>query len=159
MYIFIMRHGEAVNAHQNDKDRQLTAHGQLQSNNSAMWLADYCQSLGVEISLALVSPYVRAQQTFSIVNQRIGVDDHFNNSDIVPLGNAKVASDYINVLLAQRKNTQALLLVSHMPFVSYLLDELCNEHHSMLFSTGGIVCVDYDLDKTIGNLTMRYFPD
>ena len=159
MYIFIMRHFDAVPEQQNDQDRELSVYGQSQAKHSGQWLKQFCDKQSLSITATMVSPYRRAQQTLALMQKHLDVGEILPSNDIVPSSNAAVAHDYIDVLLSHRQQTQALLVVSHMPFVSYLLDTLSGHHHSMIFSTGAIACVEYDESASRGRLVSQFSPD
>lgn len=164
MYIFIMRHGDAVTAGHNDRDRILSEKGKEQSVQSAKWLDKFISELEIKIDFSLVSPYVRAQQTFTNMKNDIDLDNtltanSFDTEDIIPSGDIFTAHRNLNELLLQNEDTQAVLLVSHLPFVSFLLDELCAIQHSMIFATGAIACIDYDIGQSAGKLITVFTPD
>ncbi len=159
MYLFIMRHGDAQRQFVNDEERELTSLGVEQSLQSGIWLKHVCTDFGFSLDKVLVSPFIRAQQTFQHVAKHIDVVAHETCSDITPSGDPQTAHLYIDALLQQQPSTRSMLLVSHMPFVSYLLDEVCTEQKSLLFSTGFIVAVKYDVDKKSGQFVGQFMPD
>jgi phosphohistidine phosphatase len=158
MQIFIMRHGEAELTHQNDRDRQLTPKGIEESRQTAKWLEGYLRDAKLSVEFALVSPFKRAQQTYAELNKRVDVERELSNSDIVPSGDPAIAQSYIDYLIEEKSLNQSILLVSHMPFVSYLLDTLCNASHSLLFATASLIIVDYDVSKAEGTVIGKYAP-
>ncbi|GAA0853566.1 phosphohistidine phosphatase SixA [Aliiglaciecola litoralis] len=158
MYIFVMRHGEAINSLYNDKQRPLTELGISESKKASVWLRNFEATHHIEINNALVSPFLRAQQTFDKVNTLLSVENIAVSSDIVPTGDCHLAHDYINARYQDQQNTSALLIVSHMPFVSYLIDALCGAHFSRIFSTGSLVCIDYDLSASQGKVIADFNP-
>ncbi|WP_230633759.1 phosphohistidine phosphatase SixA [Alteromonas macleodii] len=159
IYLFIMRHGEAEAPRLDDKSRQLTPLGREQAKTAALWLKDqYCQK-GI-VDLALVSPYRRAKQTHDMVSLDIIANKVENNEDIVPEGSPRLVSDYIDGLLHaavnSKKPIKELLVVSHMPLVSYLVDELCQSYTTSLFSTASIAVIKYSLKEHKGTLVTHY---
>jgi phosphohistidine phosphatase len=159
MQIIIMRHGEAQMTHQNDRDRQLTTYGTEQSRQTAQWLNHYLCDANQRIEFALVSPFKRAQQTFRELNKWVDVEQELSSSDIVPSGDPDLVQAYIDDLINEKSLNQSILLVSHMPLVSYLLDTLCNVSHSLLFATAALVIVDYDVSLQEGVLVGKYVPE
>lgn len=159
MHIFIMRHGEAELAQQNDRGRQLTAYGRQQSRQSGKWLKDYCQKQILTVDCALVSPYRRAEQTFSEMAKFVPSKRVLSSSDIVPSGDIKMAQAYVDFLISEQPELSSMILVSHMPFVSFFLDQLCAEPRSMLFSTAAIVVVEYDSMTGGGHVLEQFIPD
>ncbi|WP_233094797.1 phosphohistidine phosphatase SixA [Alteromonas sp. IB21] len=159
IYLFIMRHGEAEAPRLDDKSRQLTPLGREQAKSAALWLRDqYCEK-GV-VDLALVSPYRRAKQTHDMVSLDIIADKVESYEDIVPDGSPRLVSDYIDALLHaavnSKKPIKKLLVVSHMPLVSYLVDELCDSYTTSLFSTASIAVIKYSLREHKGTLVTHY---
>ncbi|AFT77765.1 phosphohistidine phosphatase SixA [Alteromonas macleodii str. 'Black Sea 11'] len=159
IYLFIMRHGEAEAPRLDDKSRQLTPLGREQAKTAALWLKDqYCEKGSVD--LALVSPYRRAKQTHDMVSLDIVADKVESNEDIVPEGSPRLVSDYIDGLLHaavnSKKPIKKLLVVSHMPLVSYLVDELCQSYTTSLFSTASIAVIKYSLREHKGTLVTHY---
>ena len=159
IYLFIMRHGEAEAPRLDDKSRQLTPLGREQAKTAALWLKDqYCQK-GI-VDLALVSPYRRAKQTHDMVSLDIIANKVENNEDIVPEGSPRLVSDYIDGLLHaavnSKKPIKKLLVVSHMPLVSYLVDELCQSYTTSLFCTASIAVIKYSLKEHKGTLVTHY---
>ncbi len=159
IYLFIMRHGEAESPRLDDKSRQLTALGREQAKQAALWLKQhYCESGSVD--LALVSPYRRARQTHDMVSLEIVADKVESNEDITPEGSPKLVSDYIDArvhnAINAKKTIRSLLIVSHMPFVSYLVDELCQSYTTSLFSTASIAVIRYSLGQHKGTLVTHY---
>lgn len=154
MHIFIMRHGEAELAQQNDRGRQLTEHGKQQSEESGKWLKDVVS----QFDCALVSPYRRAEQTFEQVSKQISAGQVLSSSDFVPSGNIRVAQDFIDYLCKENPDYQTLLIVSHMPFVSYFTDLLCQHPMSKIFATAAIVHLDYDVELGRAVLLGEFIP-
>ena len=60
MRLFVMRHGEAELMANSDKERHLNANGKEQSLMQGTWL----KSTVLSFDKVLVSPYVRALETF-----------------------------------------------------------------------------------------------
>ncbi|GLX77536.1 phosphohistidine phosphatase [Thalassotalea insulae] len=151
MQLYVMRHGNAVPSGQSDAKRPLTQLGEQEAALMANWLhqQDIC------FEHIFVSPFCRAQQTANIVAQ------HFHEtivsetlSFITPSGNAKGFHDYLD-------GTQLsgnVLVVSHMPFVSYLVSELTAGQASPIFQTAAIAHIHYDRDKMSGDLVRLVSP-
>lgn len=159
MIIFIMRHGEAEPDMSNDRQRQLTSLGEKQSRQTGIWINQTCADLGVSPELALVSPYVRAQQTFKHVSTEVTFRESKTCDDIIPPSDPEMALSYLDVLLEDRDDSQAILLVSHMPFVSYFLDYICHHHFSMLFSAGATAAVRYKPGHGPAKLAGQFLPE
>lgn len=159
-----MRHGDAVSAVHNDSNRQLSSMGKAQSVQSAKWLSEFISTHDLKINHSLVSPFVRAQQTHACMSEHIDTGNLlsatvFDTEEITPSGNAFVAHRNIDALLLDSPKIESVLLVSHLPLISYLLDELCTIQHSMIFATGEIACVDYDVSASSGKLIKVFTPE
>ncbi len=157
--LFIMRHGEAESLRVDDKSRQLTDYGRAQASVSANWLIDnYCPDR--QIDLALISPYRRARQTFDMVSLDISANKTELCEDIIPEGNPKLAHDYVDTLFTATQSrsqpVERMLLVSHMPFVSYFLDEVCVIPSNSLFATASVAVVRYNMQKQHGELLAHF---
>lgn len=160
MYVMLMRHGEAVQMLQNDRERPLTSYGQQQSMQTARWMKEFLTQFNLpQIDLSLVSPFKRAQQTHDAVSTQLTVANTITSDDITPSGNPQVAHDYLLHLVSSRKDVSALLVVSHMPFISYLLDEMSNAQYSMLFSTGAVAVLKYSVASNTGRLAGQFMPE
>ncbi|WP_252728153.1 histidine phosphatase family protein [Alteromonas sp. C1M14] len=157
--MLIMRHGEAESLRIDDKSRQLTEHGRHQVSQSAGWLIEnYCRHR--KIDLALVSPYRRTRQTYDMLSLDFSIAKSMQTDDIVPEANPQLAHDYVNTLIASSQSrttpVSTILLVSHMPFVSYFVDEVCATPVNSLFATGSVAVVSYNAAARRGRLLSHY---
>jgi phosphohistidine phosphatase len=148
MHIIIMRHGDAEPLKKNDLTRNLSNLGVQQATEAGKWLNNYyLASNGIEA--ALVSPYFRARQTYDQLNLHVKIGKMQINEDITPDGNPRLVNDHIDYMVKEKKLKQSLLIVSHMPFVSYLMDELMNQRESQLFATSSLTIIDYQNSKLV----------
>jgi phosphohistidine phosphatase len=169
MYIFVMRHGEAAHITGDDSLRPLTNNGLIETEKMGFWLAHQEQKL----KRFFVSPYIRAQQSsinvINAFNKVVPLDNIIPETlDIItPAGSARQVHDFIDGLLQQNDHEiqghdedekEAILFVSHMPFVSYLVGELTNSSNMPIFSTGTIAIIDYDIKKMQGRLVKMVSP-
>jgi phosphohistidine phosphatase len=157
MKLIIMRHGEAERFRVQDNKRNLTNLGEKQASTAGKWLNNY---LGADtpVDIALVSSYVRAQQTYQQLSEQVVVTQKQVCEDVIPEGDPKVAHDFIKVLFDGASQPSVILIVSHMPFVSYFLEEVHIDKQSMLFDTASVVIVDYDLALGAGKIESIYHP-
>ena len=122
MKIVIMRHGQADPPVASDFDRALTALGLKQASAAGGCLS----KLGLSFDEAWVSPYCRTQQTADQVLAQL----HVNSSRITDLLVPEASpQDLINVISEQ--SCESLLLVSHQPLVSTLVNSLAGIHVAM----------------------------
>ncbi|TWX67776.1 phosphohistidine phosphatase SixA [Colwellia demingiae] len=162
MQVYIMRHGEAQNfveqGKRDDSQRALTAQGKIEAKMMATWL----QKMKINPTQVFVSPYVRAQQTCAIATALM--QTAITTLDfITPSGDAKQVHDFIDgwcseQLEAPTEQEQSLLIISHMPLVSYLVAELTQSSNTPIFATAGIAHIDYDIEKMQGSLQRLVSP-
>ncbi|WP_281556664.1 phosphohistidine phosphatase SixA [Thalassomonas sp. RHCl1] len=162
MQLYIMRHGQASPIANSDAERQLTKQGQFEAEIMGKWL----KNMQVNLDHVLVSPYIRAQQTAAMVKATLNWSGPATTCDLItPSGNAAQVHDYLDGMLAQSrgksnsdKGIQELLVVSHMPLVSYLVEDLTFDRKSPIFQTAGIAQIDYDLGSMKGELVRLVSP-
>ncbi|MBP7547203.1 MAG: phosphohistidine phosphatase SixA [Corallincola sp.] len=141
--IYIMRHGQAEELAGRDRDRALTREGQQETREIARWLA-------VQERVpthALVSPYLRARQTFDLVNHelRLPARQVSTLDELTPHGDPALVRDYLFALNQQRLG--AVLIVAHMPLVSFLVELLDPRQVAPMFPTSGLALVRFDGDR------------
>lgn len=154
MQIFIMRHGQAFTSGSPDALRGLTEQGKLEASVMTKWL----KNTNADIQQILISPFIRAQETAKQV-----VDGFSNNvvattlDFITPSGSARELHDYIDGVCVGDK-IETLLIVSHMPLVSYLVAELTVDNEAPIFQTAAIAEIDYDIKRMKGFLVKLTAP-
>ncbi|NTS75331.1 phosphohistidine phosphatase SixA [Catenovulum sp. SM1970] len=138
MQLFIMRHGQAEYGADLDSNRQLTELGENEATRSAQWILKQCS----EFDLVLVSPYIRAQQTWAKLAQAGVVAKQVETiNDLMP---DSTPSQAASAICAYGADAKSVLVVSHLPLVSYLVEEF-TIHAGPLFSTAGVAQID-DID-------------
>ncbi len=156
MQLFIMRHGEAQNfieqGNCDDSQRVLTHQGKQEAQIMASWL----HKTHLSPTQVFVSPYVRAQQTCEIVTSQMETKTKTLDF-ITPSGDAKQVQDFIDGYCCdnsevESQQQQSILIVSHMPLVSYIVAQLTQSENAPIFATAGIVHINYDIDKMQGEL-------
>ena len=155
MNIFVMRHGQAQNIAASDATRALTSNGINETVKSGQWLLKNY----VKLDCIFVSPYLRAQQTADVIIEQLNSKIIRKTlSFITPEDSAKEVHDYLDAILSVEKH-ESILLVSHMPLVSYLVAELTYDNTMPLFQTAAIAKIDYDTDKMKGELVTMFSPE
>lgn len=153
--IYCMRHGEAVIHAPSDAERPLSTTGQQEVHQMGRWLAQEQQ----DWSLVLASPFLRAQQTMNaVLNNLSNPPDAIQTLDgLVPSGSATDIHDFIDgeITVSRLSN---VLIVCHMPIVSYLTASLTTEHNCPLFPTAGVAKIVYDPQKSSGKLEQLLNP-
>jgi len=128
-----MRHGQAEMMAHSDAERNLTDVGREESE----LMAKYLVAQGVTLEAVLVSPYVRAQQTWESVSPFFeGITNIQTLTCLTPSGSARKTVDELLALQAQ--GVKSVLLVSHLPLVGYIVGELSPAAGVPAFSTSAI---------------------
>ena len=136
MLLFILRHGHAEAQADTDALRPLSAAGreELALNLSR------CQTELASIEEVLVSPLLRAKQTYELACAYLP-EVPMRTSDLLkPGGNPHVLVEH----LAERQQAgiQSILLVSHLPLVGSVIDSLCgSEPGRYRMSTASLACL------------------
>lgn len=157
MKLIIMRHGEAETFGSRDSERCLTPNGIKQAQFAGTWLSQFIGQ-DKKIDLAIVSPFVRAEQTYLELVKQVTCQQKIISEDIIPSGSHQIAHDYIRMIYEQNQEFNSILVVSHMPFVSYFVEEVTINKYAMLFDTSSIVVIDYDLTEMAGLVEQIYHP-
>ena len=142
MKVFIMRHGEAEVVASSDEARHLTEYGRKQSISQGQWLKTHLNLTALSVQKVIVSPYVRAQETFELVNSALDniLNDVETWSGITPYGNATL-----------------VLLVSHLPLVGSIVSELYGKRNPISFYPSTIVQIDWNGEK--GTIEAFHYPE
>lgn len=154
MKLYVMRHGDANPAQALNADaiRPLSALGEAEVKANAKWLQGHLQQQQVTgLDWLISSPYVRARQTASIIHQYCPAASQSESSEAIPEGNPQHFVDWLFAELAVNySRAQQVAVVSHMPFVSYLVNTLDAAKHPLVFPTAGIAVFDLDLTMQRG---------
>jgi len=128
-----MRHGQAEMMANSDSERNLTDEGRHESEI----MAKYLVKQDVKFDAVLVSPYVRAQQTWQSVSPFFeGISNIQVLPCLTPAGSARKSVD--EILALQAEGIESVLLVSHLPLVGYIVGELAPAAGVPAFSTSAI---------------------
>lgn len=153
-----MRHGEAVDYREPDHSRVLTEFGKQQCEDVGKWLHKQLPILTLgahchvaDIDLAIVSPYIRTQQTFRALSKHIKVERLVTLDTVTPLGNAEQSADLIHGYANDSSAPKCMLIVTHMPLVSLLADKICSGFNTQYFETADTLLVDYSAELGKGN--------
>ena len=155
MQIFVMRHGQAGMVAASDALRPLTDKGIKEAQEMGHWLSKQAPCF----DCVLVSPYLRAQQTAdAVISELVNIGKKETLSIITPEDNAKAVHDYLDAICTIEQY-QHILLVSHMPLVSYLVAELTSDNAMPIFQTASVAQIDYDTDQMKGELLVLISPN
>jgi len=139
MQIYVMRHGQAEMMAPSDAQRKLTGVGHRQSEQ----MAGYFSEQGVAFDAALISPYIRAQQTFAAVAPYFSkIKNQQTLKFLTPSGSATKTVNEIMAL--QASGVKSVLIVSHLPLVGYIVGELVPSAGVPEFSTSTIAHITLD---------------
>lgn len=151
MKVFIMRHGEAEYFASSDPERQLTQAG----IDTSAEVAKNCAGKGFnQFDCVLVSPYVRAQQTWETISSTFTAQNIETCDDITPYGQSEDVYEFV-CALAETKSYQSILLVSHLPLVGYLTSEFAQGMAPPMFPTSGLACIEFDVEQRRGELLWK----
>ncbi|WP_026971389.1 phosphohistidine phosphatase SixA [Aliagarivorans marinus] len=152
MQVFIMRHGEAEMYASSDAKRELTEQGRQDVANMGLQLAKQIDTL----DYALVSPYMRAQQTWQVLKDILpACKQVIPMEELIPSGDEVSVAGLIEELAREHTNAN-IIVVSHLPLVGYLVEALCPGAGSPLFSTAAIAQVDLNEEPTLVAVTHPY---
>lgn len=150
-----MRHGEAVMQIQHDFNRPLTPNGAQESVVMSNWLI----AQNITLDTIISSPYTRAQETAELVSKQLQLNNAIQTLDLItPEGSATKVHDYLDAVI-NIHGYENILLVSHMPLVSYLLAEVSVDKVSPIFATAAIAHIHYNIDTMSGQLVSLLAPD
>ncbi|MBF7073260.1 phosphohistidine phosphatase SixA [Glaciecola sp. MH2013] len=158
MIIFVMRHGEAEPYKQDDMSRHLTSFGRTQAEHAAKWMQNGIlkNTTLSGVDLALISPYVRTQETAASVSKFLEITSSVSSPMLTPNQEAGSTHDWIDGHLIEQDNISSLLIISHMPLVSLLSDSLCHGFNARIFDTADVLMIDYDKAKHSGRQLSFY---
>ncbi|GAA3528028.1 phosphohistidine phosphatase SixA [Zobellella aerophila] len=133
MNIFIMRHGQSAPEASSDALRPLTEQGRDETCLMTQWLVPQVPGF----DRVLVSPYLRAKQTWQQIADKIPAAQVEWCEELTPNADPDIAA---SLLLAYAEINEAgnLLVVSHMPLVGFLVESLCPPLMAPIFVTAGI---------------------
>ncbi|MBT1446329.1 phosphohistidine phosphatase SixA [Shewanella sp. JM162201] len=138
MQLFLMRHGEAGYQAQSDRDRTLTDTGRYHTR----LMSNFLSRLVTEFDLVLVSPYLRAQQTWQELATHFPEPRKWLTiDDLTPSSDPATAASLIEAYADQYK-ADKVLVIAHMPLLGYLVSELVRGVEPPLFATSGICLLD-----------------
>ncbi|QSX28833.1 phosphohistidine phosphatase SixA [Shewanella cyperi] len=143
MQLFLMRHGEASYQAQTDRDRILTDTGRYHTR----LMSNFLNGLVTEFDLVLVSPYLRAQQTWQEVSSHFPEPRKWLVLDeLVPSADPALAADLVRAYAEQFK-ADKVLVIAHMPLLGYMVSELVRGTEPPLFATSGVCLIDVHMEQ------------
>ncbi|MDG6882027.1 Phosphohistidine phosphatase sixA [Phocoenobacter uteri] len=167
MNVWIMRHGEAGFNAGVDHQRSLTEYGKKTARSQGEWLGKRLANKEQQIDKIIVSPFLRAQQTFEEVLkglQAVNFDQKFTNSiqekvesweGVTPYGTPNSVLDYIRVL--RESGVKNVLIISHLPLVYELVSYFTQHQSKVHFYPAVIAEIDWTTDN--GKLIISEKPE
>ncbi len=138
--LVIMRHGEAQAHAASDQERALTLTGEAEAKQMALWL----NTAYAAFDQIWTSPYLRTRQTAELMlAQQPNSCTLSVLPELVPDANAQRVKDQLDLLLAQQPNAR-VLMVSHMPLVSFLVEAFTVPGQAPIFGTASVSCIAYE---------------
>jgi len=144
MQLFILRHGEAQSVAPSDAQRQLTARGRLQVEQT---LQASLSAMG-DVDCIYASPYIRAQQTAEIASRLLRLPV-VTCGQLVPETPRSDVVRFVDSLQCDPLDEGAPvtpLLVSHQPLVGSFVDWLCGlEYGRHVMGTSALASIDAEV--------------
>ena len=133
MYLYVLRHGKAEDAYP-DEIRELTESGR----NDLQAVLTNCSKDVESLDHIISSPLIRAQQTANMAADVLGHKGSIVESeDITPWGSPQAFLDSMD------DQCNAVLIVSHQPYVSILVEYLTGRSIAMPTAAIAAVKIDY----------------
>ncbi|MDP8161683.1 phosphohistidine phosphatase SixA [Pasteurella skyensis] len=166
MNIWIMRHGEAAFNASTDHQRSLTEKGKITAIQQGEWLAQRLLKQNLQLDHVIVSPFIRAQQTWQEVQkgmQAVTCNENFaknlfhnveNWEGVTPYGNTSTVLDYTQML--HYNGASNVLIISHLPLV-YELVAAFTQHQSQVHFYPAVIA-EVEWDSQNGTLVTSKMP-
>ena len=135
MYIYLLRHGDAVPEGHDDASRLLSPIGE----NQVRLVASTLKKLDIAPGTIIHSPLIRAIQTAGIIHAEIPADQMLTSEYLVPSTNHKQLLDQMRQVLSDH-----LLLVGHEPHLSTFISLLISGTTSarIVVKKASLACVE-----------------
>lgn len=148
MNIYIMRHGYAENGSP-DNERRLTNQGKEKLKKNLPLLRSHVNSFDYVVT----SPLVRAKQTAEFIHKEMCVKNELIIDQSLQPGTS--ITDIL--IMINALNPESVLIVGHMPDVSYLTLNLINsEIFELPFSPGSIAGIKIDEELQTGTGELKF---
>ncbi|WP_339898595.1 phosphohistidine phosphatase SixA [uncultured Gilvimarinus sp.] len=138
MRLFILRHGRAEPYQAMDASRALVPTGR----DDVRLVVERQRDKMPALTDVWVSPYVRARQSAEIARAALELPESCEHiTDLI------VPEARIDTLIAElyRSGLESVLLVSHQPLVSTLLDTLCGASEAHHMKTASLAALELDV--------------
>ena len=136
MLLTLWRHGEAADSRP-DSQRQLTERGVQHVRATVGLFRSLCQQRGLGMpTVCTHSPYIRTQQTASLIASELNLSDVVSQELLAPGHNDYLLGDY----LSEESGHQ--LVVGHQPYLSQLIDVWCDTSAHTSLSPSGFAIIE-----------------
>jgi len=157
MILTIWRHGQAGSA-SSDRLRELTATGRADLALAAPQFQRACDARSLpQPSCLLHSAWLRTTQTAGIIAQALDITDLGTDGALLPSGSVRAVDASLAEVFDSSQLPKHLLLVSHQPLVSQLVNHYLGETGGRVppLSPGGLTTLS--LEAPAGNCAQLLF--
>ena len=135
MLLTLWRHSEAAYSRP-DSARQLTERGVQHVQATVSLYRSLCQQRGLSMpTVCTHSPYVRTQQTASLIASELGLLDVVSQDLLAPGQTDYVSGHYLSEASGHQ------LVVGHQPYLSHLIDVWCDTAAYTCVSPSGFAII------------------
>lgn len=137
--LIVVRHGDAVSHARTDSLRELSSRGRVEAEKVGRWLAES----DLQLDRAIVSPYLRAQQTADAVLANASKQLVRETCEqVTPASNPETLDELLQNYLGE-----TLLMVTHNPLASVLTNRLVygEVYGPIAFGTGSIAVLQSEI--------------
>ena len=153
MLLTLWRHGEAAYSRP-DSQRQLTERGVQHVRATVGRYRSLCQQLGLGMpTVCTHSPYVRTQQTASLIASELNLSDVVAQELLAPGHNDYLLGGY----LSEESGHQ--LVVGHQPYLSQLIDVWCDTSAHTSVSPSGFAIIELTAPCRGGGELLYHAPE
>ncbi len=141
MNVYIFRHGHAENKNESpdktDEGRRLTPEGEEQ----VRWVCERAKGLGLDPTLILTSPLVRARQTAELARKFLHSNAEVREDSCL---RPQAGVEEVFRFLAKLKAKDQVVLVTHLPLLGHLFESLLdwNVWDQLDFDNGAMARID-----------------
>jgi phosphohistidine phosphatase len=150
MLIYLLRHGDASQITFSDRQRPLSEERKI----SISLIAQYIASNRIGLTKIITSPLLRVWQRTQIVADNLHLDKKIEESDYL-----MSESDPVDIIheLSNFDNDEKILLVSHQPFLGFLISHLiCKEFAKIEVRKASLACVEIEQPVSVGKGVLRF---
>ena len=153
MLLTLWRHGEAAYSRP-DSQRQLTERGVQHVRATVGLFRSLCQQHGLSLpTVCTHSPYIRTQQTASLIASELNLSDVVSQELLAPGHNDYLLGDY----LLEESGHQ--LVVGHQPYLSQLIDVWSDTSAHTSLSPSGVAIIELTAPCRGGGEVLYHAPE